>query len=466
MSSNDQPKRKASDAPVSPPAIKRKVQSGTTKTAIANFFTPTSQKPKDPTIWSERSPNDNDDIPATLLVGRFEPEKKEDKKVKRRKIAAFDLDSTLISTSSGKKHASSGTDWKWWHNSVPTRLRELYQDGYRVVILSNQAGLTLHFDAKHKGPKGNAQKRVSEFKQKCSAVLNSLNLPTCVYAATEHDIYRKPRIGMWKELCDDYDIPETEVDLENSVFVGDAGGRTAGVGKGPDGVAAMAKDFSCSDRNFAHNVGIKYLTPEEFFLGEKARSYAREFNLAEHPFSDDTSSGNSVVTIDKTNDKDIILFCGPPGAGKSTLYWKSLKPLGYARINQDQLKTRDKCVQAAKEYLQEGTSVAIGFIADNTNADPETRTVWVELAKKFGISIRCVWFKTPLQVCEHNNAVRALNESLNPESRLVLPKMAFTGFASRFKPPNVKEGFQDIVEVPFQFRGTEEEYRIWGRYWT
>jgi bifunctional polynucleotide phosphatase/kinase len=69
-------------------------------------------------------------------------------------------------------------------------------------------------------------------------------------------------------------------------------------------------------------------------------------------------------------------------------------------------------------------------------------------------------------VCEHNNAVRALNESLNPESRLVLPKMAFTGFASRFKPPHLKEGFEDIIEVQFQFRGTEDEYRIWGRYWT
>jgi len=165
---------------------------------------------------------------------------------------------------------------------------------------------------------------------------------------------------MWKEVCDDYDISETDVDLENSIFVGDAGGRTAGLGKGPDGVKAAAKDFSCSDRNFAHNVGIKYLTPEEFFLGEKARSYAREFDLAEHPFNDDAQSGSFAVTFSKTNDKDIILFCGPPGAGKSTFYWKSLKPLGYARINQDQLKTRDKCVQAAKQHLQEGTSVAIG----------------------------------------------------------------------------------------------------------
>lgn len=330
------------------------------ETAIANFFTPASQKPKDPTVWSERSPNNNDDIPATLLVGRFEPDKKEDRTIKRKKIAAFDLDSTLIATSSGKKHASSGTDWKWWHNSVPDKLRELYQDGFRVVILSNQAGLTLHFDAKYKGPKGNAQKRVTEFKQKCSAVLNSLNLPTCVYAATEHDIYRKPRTGMWKEVCDDYDISETDVDLENSIFVGDAGGRTATFSRGPEGTPATAKDFSCSDRNFAHNVGIKYRTPEEFFLGDKARSFAREFDLAEHPFRNDAQSGHSVVTFERTNDKDMILFCGPPGAGKSTFYWKSLKPMGYERINQDLLKTRDKCVQAAAKYLQDGKSIAIG----------------------------------------------------------------------------------------------------------
>ncbi|KAF4458265.1 bifunctional polynucleotide phosphatase kinase [Fusarium albosuccineum] len=456
-------KRKAADAPVSPPALKRKIQSGTTKTAVANFFTPTSQKPKDPTVWSERSPND--DTPATLLVGRYEPEAKEDKSVKRRKIAAFDLDSTLIATASGKRHASNGTDWKWWHSCVLGRLRELYQEeGYRVVILSNQAGLTLHFDPKSKAPKASAQKRVTEFKQKCSAVLTNLNLPTCVYAATAHDIYRKPRTGMWKELCDDFDIPEAEVDLENSIFVGDAGGRIASLGKGANGVAAVAKDFSCSDRNFAHNVGIEYRTPEEFFLGQQPRDFARELDLADYPFPDKAKeSGNSdLVAFEKTNAKDIVLFCGPPGAGKSTFYWKYLKPLGYQRVNQDLLKSRDKCVQAAREHLQAGDSVAI----DNTNADPDTRTIWVELAKKFGIAIRCVWFKTPITLCEHNNAVRALNKSLNPESRESLPKLAFSGFSSRYKAPQLKEGFQDITEVNFRFEGTAEEYQIWGRYWT
>ena len=41
----------------------------------------------------------------------------------------------------------------------------------------------------------------------------------------------------------------------------------------------------------------------------------------------------------KRNDQDIVLFCGSPGAGKSTFYWTHLQPLKYERINQDILKT-------------------------------------------------------------------------------------------------------------------------------
>lgn len=91
--------------------------------------------------------------------------------------------------------------------------------------------------------------------------------------------------------------------------------------------------------------------------------------------------------------------------------------------------------------------------------------MWINLANKSKVPIRCVWFKTPLHLCEHNDAVRALNQSLNPESRQSLPKLAFNGFASRYKAPQTKEGFQDVTEVDFKFRGTEDEYKIWGRYW-
>jgi len=54
---------------------------------------------------------------------------------------------------------------------------------------------------------------------------------------------------------------------------------------------------------------------------------------------------------------------------------------------------------------------------------------------------------------------------MNPESRTMLPKMAFTGFAARYRLPTTQEGFQDVARVVFHFKGTEEQKMIWSKYW-
>ena len=43
---------------------------------------------------------------------------------------------------------------------------------------------------------------------------------------------------------------------------------------------------------------------------------------------------------------------------------------------------------------------------------------------------------------------------MNPEKRTVLPRVAFTSYASRFNKPDVSEGFKDLTEIEFQVRGT------------
>jgi bifunctional polynucleotide phosphatase/kinase len=243
---------------------------------------------------------------------------------------------------------------------------------YQVVVFTNQGGLTLHPDPKSKTPKSQ-QNRVPAFKQKCSVVLGQLGIPITLYAATAKDIYRKPRTGMWKEMKDDYGLADIDIDHPNSIFVGDAGGRPAEV---KDGIT-IPKDFSCSDRNLADNIGIPFKTPEEFFLEEPPRLYSRDLNFANFPFPGQQEHSAASATFAMNNKQDIVLFVGPPGAGKSTFFWKHLKPLGYERVNQDKLKrsvlgycvvvelvltvySKDNCFKAATSLLKEGDSVVIG----------------------------------------------------------------------------------------------------------
>ena len=113
---------------------------------------------------------------------------------------------------------------------------------YLIVILSNQAGLGARNDPKQ--AKMNTE-RLNEFKRKVNAVLSQLELPISIYAATGLDKYRKPRIGMWEEVLRNFGLDARNpaiVDMENSFFVGDAGGRAVPTkGKG-------RKDHSCVDR--------------------------------------------------------------------------------------------------------------------------------------------------------------------------------------------------------------------------
>ncbi|KAF1810281.1 putative DNA 3'-phosphatase Tpp1 [Eremomyces bilateralis CBS 781.70] len=434
---------------VSPPPGKRRQISTTTQKTVANFFTPSSQKLPDPIKWRE--------VNGSLLVGRFSdfsPKQIHSADGAKIKVAAFDFDSTIIAPLSGNKFARDANDWKWWHPSVPGILRSLRDKGYVLAIVSNQGGINLNHNPKL--PKAHT-KRLHDFKSKAAAVLTQLDIPTIgIYAATANDVHRKPRPGMWREFLSDSDLEHDDIDLEESLFVGDAGGRTA-EGK-------LKKDFSCSDRNFAANIGLKYLTPEEFFLNEEPRVFLRVFDPINYVAKDAIKNGTvSVELFSKTDSLDIVLFCGSPGCGKSTFYWKYLQPLEYERVNQDLLKSRDRCLKIASEYI---TDKKVSVAVDNTNADPETRAHWVHLAKKLNVPIRCVLFTAPSEVCEHNDVVRALNhEEMNPEKRNILPKVAFAGFATRYQPPKLEEGFQDIVTVNFQFEGTAEQRQIWSHYW-
>ena len=84
-------------------------------------------------------------------------------------------------------------------------------------------------------------------------------------ALSKFDVYRKPNSGMFDTVVDLYRSKGFEVDVEQSIYVGDAAGRLSS--------ASRKKDHGDTDFKLALNVGLKFVTPEEHFLGEAKHSF-------------------------------------------------------------------------------------------------------------------------------------------------------------------------------------------------
>jgi len=57
------------------------------------------------------------------------------------KIAAFDLDGTLITTKSKRRFPKDKDDWRLLNEKVALKLRCLDKEGYTIVVFTNQKNL-------------------------------------------------------------------------------------------------------------------------------------------------------------------------------------------------------------------------------------------------------------------------------------------------------------------------------------
>ena len=213
------------------------------------------------------------------------------------------------------------------------KLEEMIDLGYTIAFFTNQHSTTKQEITKRLG-------RITTFLQK-------LDIPSFAFIATGKaknnidDIYRKPEIGMWTKLLTF--LPK----LEDAFFVGDALGRP--------------QDFSDSDRKFAENIGIQWISPEDFFGTET------EISLPEH--------------------KSMVLMVGMPGSGKSTYAHDVLKPQDYIVVSQDTLKTKKRVISTAIECMKRCCNIVI----DNTNPTQEGREEFYNLAEQYGYSASVIY---------------------------------------------------------------------------
>lgn len=82
------------------------------------------------------------------------------------KIAAYDMDGTLIKTISGLVFPKDYKDWQLAYPEVPAKLKKMYDDGYKIVIMSNQGRL---------GRLGKVT--VNNFKTKIENIVQKIGVP-------------------------------------------------------------------------------------------------------------------------------------------------------------------------------------------------------------------------------------------------------------------------------------------------
>ncbi|EJU05701.1 PNK3P-domain-containing protein [Dacryopinax primogenitus] len=361
----------------------------------------------------------------------------------RSKIAAFDLDGTLIEPKSGAKFAKDHMDWRWWGLHVLKKVKEAHTTGYSVVIFTNQS------QAHRKATIGTAN--IAEWKKKVGLVASALgDIPFQILAANAKDEFRKPMTGMWDAVVNVFKKDGVDIDYEASFFVGDAAGRQG--------------DHSGVDRKFADNVGIRFYVPEEYFNGRQIKlPPLKGFHPRMLPAQLPLFAPSSSALLPTPAVPEIVLFVGPPASGKTSFFRKHFEPFKYQHVNQDTLKTRAKCMQMVEKVVREGH----GVVVDNTNRDKETRKEYVALAEKLGVPIRCLSFNVSIALGWHNNLYRAFclaSEHRDHQKREMLPYSAFASFTNQMEEPDLSEGFKEIREINWVFEGNDEERKRWNRW--
>ncbi|XP_076064471.1 polynucleotide kinase 3'-phosphatase isoform X2 [Oratosquilla oratoria] len=346
----------------------------------------------------------------------------------RDKVVGYDMDGTLITTKSGRVFAKDYDDWQLLYAEVPGKLKALLNEGYKIVIFSNQAGIA------------RGKQTAEGIKGKVNAIMKKLGVPMQVFISTGKGQYRKPALGMWHSLCEQFN-GGMHIDIKKCTFVGDAAGRYENKKK---------KDHSCSDRLFAINLDMKFETPEEHFLGAKPAP----FNL---PDFDPKSVDSSTPQFDPPDTEvpkykqECAVLVGYPGSGKSFFAATCLASSGYIVANRDTLGSWQKCVGIMNKALKDGENVVI----DNTNPDAESRKRYIEAAEKLKIPIRCFVFKCSKEQAQHNNKFRELSGSEHSK----VNDMIYNMYKSKYVEPTLEEGFKDIVYVNFvpDFRTKKDE---------
>jgi DNA 3'-phosphatase len=272
------------------------------------------------------------------------------------KVLFADLDHTLITPKGKHVFPKTLDDWKWKNDAVVPKLKDMYNKGYEIVIVSNQKKMS-----------------GDDVKTKATMIYDDLKLPFAFISGHSDLYYRKPQLGLW-EVLNEYIFKDAKnIDMPSSVFIGD----------------------SEADLYFARNTNVKFIHTDLFFLGIQDAKFAK-IEDAEHPLTNWVSDTSHNLPSLRSSTRHLVVMVGSPASGKS-YYSQELEKKGFLRINKDTMKTDKVIENAFNNGIKDGRNIVI----DNTNPTKEARAKWITAAKKASYHITIVWMNFPISVVEY-----------------------------------------------------------------
>ena len=262
----------------------------------------------------------------------------------RPRMAAFDYDWTLVKPKGDRTFPTDIGDWSFLYETVPERLRRYYDEGYMIVIFTNQTK--------------------SWKVDQVLTVMGSLGIPMFIplgdYKMDKSE--GKPNPSIYNHFRGDHVI-----DLKDSFFVGDALGRTG--------------DWSDTDKIFAGNIGIRHHSPEDIFY------VAEEFTLPD-------------ISVSLS---ELIIMVGFPGSGKSTIANHIATTNDKCVIiSGDVYKTLPRMKKEGLKHVGKGTTL----IFDATHSSIKKRHELCIFAHKINYSVTCIHLTTSMDRSYSRNKCR------------------------------------------------------------
>ena len=311
------------------------------------------------------------------------------------KIAAFDLDYTLIKPKSKYKFPRDANDWKLLYgDKTKEYLTKLVNNEYSIVIFTNQKGIS------------KKKMTIGEFQQKINDIRNELEINFSIFISTDDDKYRKPLTGMWNTFLRKSKII---IDKTQSFYVGDAAGR----------VYKKKKDHSSDDKYFAFNIKLNFFTPEIFFDVEEGDHTIKKFKIKKLKSK----------RVKLKTKKNLVLLVGAPASGKSTYAKKYFKK--YKIISRDKLQSKNKCLQIAEENMLISNNIVI----DNTNPSKIDRSPYLKLADKYDYNKYIINFDIPKDSLNYMNKYRTEMTGCK-----IIPSVVYNIFKKKYQEPENEEG--------------------------